>query len=177
MRTTLPRPTSGPRVLPFFSSLGISYYVLNPSAIWLVWSVMGFYTVGTEDNIFLWLVQEKLSGGLSKSVDRNIRVVRRSCGGQVGRQGTVVMRLDVVGPKSSILNSGFPVTYLRFLGSQLLKRHFKSEQLKYLLSQRIQPVAWSFQITSLLDLVPFCFYCVIFNWDMKAKVLLYQRTQ
>lgn len=167
--------------MSFFSSLGISYYILNPSAIWLVWSVMSFYTVGTEDNIFLWLVQEKLWGGLSKSVDRNIRVVRRSCGGQLGRQGTVegkgrdvVMRLGVVGPMSSILNS---VTYLRFLGSQLLKRQFKSEQLKQLLSQRIQPVGWSFQITSLLDLVAFCFYCVIFNWDMKAKVPLYQRTE
>lgn len=92
--------------------------------------MMGFYTIGTEDNAFLWLVQEKLSGGLRKNVDRSngvVRVVRRSCGGQatVERQGRdVVTRLGVAGPMNSILNSSFPVTYLRFPGSPLFKRQF-----------------------------------------------------
>ena len=44
---------------------------------------MRFHTVGAEDNVFLWLVQEKLLGGLRLLA--GIIVMRRSCGGQESR--------------------------------------------------------------------------------------------
>lgn len=90
---------------------------------------MSFYTVGAEDNVCLWLVQAKLLGVLSKTVGKNNSGEKELW--RAGRQGPVkeqerdvVMRFRMAEPVSSILNSSFPLTYLRCPGSAHLKTHF-----------------------------------------------------